>query len=241
MLTVGVSWRYPSLVPQAVSPDYFRYAFFNNIQTLKAIITSVLLAVFVTALTLIVAIPAAKSLALYKFRGKALVKLLALLPLVVPAISVTTGIQISMIRLRLTGGFLGVTLIQSVFTLPYAMRIMLDVFGIVGNKYEEQAASLGANAALAFFRVTLPVIMPGILSAAAISFTVSISQYITTFLIGGGRIITVSILLIPYIQSGQVQIMSVYSVMLVASSLLCLFFIERLVRRFYNLETVVFL
>ena len=240
ILTTGAYWPYPALLPKVFSLEYFRYVFLNNIQTLKAVITSILLAVFVTLLTLIIAIPAAKSLALYNFRGKGLVKLLVLAPLVVPAVSVTTGIQISMIKLGLTGSFAGVTLIQSVFTLPYAIRIMANVFEITGDKYEKQAAVLGANAAFTFFRVTLPVIMPGILSAAAICFTVSISQYITTFLIGGGRIITVTILLIPFIQSGQVQVMSVYSVMLVAAALLSLFFIEKTVRRFYNLETVVF-
>jgi putative spermidine/putrescine transport system permease protein len=240
ILTIGLSWPYPSLLPKLYSFEYFHYVFFNNIQTLKAVITSILLAIFVTLLTLIIAIPAAKSLALYHFRGKSFVNLLVIVPLVVPAISVTTGIQISLIKLGLTGSLAGVTLIHCVFTLPYAIRIMVNVFDLIGDKYEQQAAVLGANTALIFFRVTLPVIMPGILSAAAISFTISICQYITTFLIGSGRIITVSILLIPYIQSGQVQVMSVYSVMLVAFALLSLFLMEHIVRRFYNLETVVF-
>jgi len=240
LLAIGVSWPFPALLPRVYSSQYFHYAFSDN-QTLKAIITSILLAIFVTLLTLAIAIPAAKSMALYNFAGKALVKLLILAPLVVPAIAVSTGIQVSMIRLGLTGGFLGVTLIHTVFALPYAIRIMTSVFEMTGDRHEQQATVLGADAMITFFRVTLPIIMPGILSAASISFTVSLSQYITTFLIGGGRIITVNILLIPYIQSGQVQLAAVYSAMLIFAAMLSLFFMERTVRRFYNFENIVFI
>jgi len=239
LLTVGVSWPYPSLLPKVYSLRYFQYIF-GDIQTLKAVITSILLATFVTLLTLAIAIPAARSLALYNFTGKWLVELLVLAPLVVPAIAVSTGIQVSMIRLQLTGSFLGVTLIHTVFALPYAIRIMVNVFAIIGDRHEQQAIVLGADARLTFFKVTLPMIMPGILSAAAISFTISLSQYITTFLTGGGRIITVSILLIPYIRSGQVQMAAVYSAMLIAAAMFSLLLMEQAVRRFYNLDTIVF-
>jgi putative spermidine/putrescine transport system permease protein len=241
MLATGFSWQYPLLLPKAFTLEHFRYALFDAPQTLKAVSTTISLALFVTLLTLAVAIPAAKSLALYNFRGKEAIKLLVLAPLIVPAISVTTGIHISMIKLGLTGSFIGVALIQCVFTLPYAIRIMTNVFEITGDKYEKQATVLGANTALIFFKITLPVIMPGILSAMTLCFTVSISQYITTFIIGGGRIITITMLLIPFFQSGELQLMSVYSVMLVAAALLSLFFIELAVRRFYNFETVIFI
>ena len=240
MLAAGRAWQYPQLLPKAFITDYFRYALFKAPHTLKAVSTTITLALFVSLLTLAIAVPAARFLALYSFRGKEIIKLLALIPLIVPAISVTTGIHISMIRLGLTGRFTGVALIQCVFALPYAIRIMTNVFEITGDKYERQAAVLGANAALTFFKVTLPVIMPGIISAMTLCFTVSISQYITTFIIGGGRVITVTMLLVPFFQSGEFQLMSVYSVTLAAAALLSLFFIETAVRRFYNFETVVF-
>jgi putative spermidine/putrescine transport system permease protein len=240
LLSFAFSWSYPSLLPQAYTLQHYYHVFFNDPQTFTAIANSLLLAIFTTLLSLAIAIPAAKSLALYNFRGKELVKLLALIPLIIPSLSVTFGIQVSMIRLGLTGNLLGVTLIHTVFALPFAIRIMTNVFDATGGRYEQQATVLGASAFLAFFKVTLPVIMPGILSAAALSFSVSIAQYITTLLIGGGRIITVTVLLVPFFRGGELQIMAVYSLMLVATALLSLFIIERAVRRFYNLESVVY-
>jgi len=241
MFATGISWKYPLLLPKAFASDSFRYALFDDPQTLKAAGTTILLALFVTLLTLAIAVPAARFLALYGFRGKEIIKLLVLVPLIVPAVSVTTGIHVSMIRLGLTGGYTGVALVQCVYSLPYAIRIMTNVFEITGDKYERQATVLGANAALTFFKITLPVIMPGILSAMTLCFTVSVSQYITTFIIGGGRVITLTTLLIPFFQSGELRLMSVYGVILTAAVLLPLFIIESAVRRFYDLETVVFL
>ena len=239
VLAIGVFWPYPLLLPKVSSFKFF-HSVFNDIQSLKAIANTLVIAVFATVLPLLIAVPAAKSLALYNFRGKALVKMLVWFPLVVPSISVTMGIHISIIKLGLTGSFLGVIIIHSVFALPYAMRIMINVFNMIGDKYEQQAAVLGANATMTFFRVTLPVIMPGLLSAAAISFAVSLSQYFTTFIIGGGRIITMTMLLVPFIQNLEVQAASVYSLMLLGAALLSLFCIEAAVRRFYNLENIVF-
>ena len=241
VLTVSTFWPYPSLLPEVVSAEYFTRIFIGNRQTLMAVVTSILLAVFVTALSLLIAVPTGKAIALYSFRGKEFVKMLVLVPLIVPSVAVLTGIQISMIRLGLTGTFFGVALIQSLFALPYAIRIMTDVFEIVGKDLEQQASVLGAGAVMVFRKVTLPRIMPGILSAGALSFTVSIAQYITTFLIGGGRIITVTMLIIPHIQSGEYHVAAVYSVVLILTALISLYLSEKVVRRYYSIDNVFYI
>ncbi|MCL2699422.1 MAG: ABC transporter permease subunit [Defluviitaleaceae bacterium] len=238
VLTVSTFWPYPALLPETVSWEYYQHVFSHNIQTLKAVITSIVLAVFVAVITLLIAVPTAKALAHYDFFGKGFVKTLALVPIIVPGIAVTIGNQISMIRLGLAGTFLGVAIIHSVFALPFAIRIMCNVFEAVGNRLEQQASVLGADPVLIFRRVTLPQIMPGLLAAFTLSFTISIAQYITTFMIGGGRIITVTMLLIPHIQGGQTHIAAVYSVLLIAGAILSLSLMEYAVRRYYNFANV---
>ncbi|MEG0775668.1 ABC transporter permease subunit [Clostridium sp.] len=236
ILTISASWPYPQLLPKTLSLKYITYVFSGNSDTLKAIMTSVIIAILCMILTIAIAIPTAKALALYRFKGKEFIKILVLLPLVVPSITVTTGIQIAMIKLGLTGTMLGVTLIHTVFTLPYAIRLLINVFEIVGDKYENQASTLGANSFQIFKSITIPIIMPGILSAAVMSFTISLSQYITTFLIGGGKIVTIPMLFIPYIQSGQAQVASVYSLLFIFAALISLILMEKTVKKYYNLE-----
>ena len=241
MLTVSTYWPYPSIMPEVYSAEYYAFVFFHNRQTTMAVITSILLAFFVTLLTLFIAVPAAKSLACYNFRGKAFVKILVLIPLIVPSVAVITGIHVSMIRLGLTGTFFGVAVIQTLFALPYAIRVMTNVFEITGNVLEQQAAVLGAGVSMIFRRITLPRIMPGILSAGALSFTVSIAQYITTFMIGGGRIITVTMLIIPHMQSRQHHVAAVYSVLLIFTALLSLYLSEKVVRSYYSMDNVFYI
>jgi putative spermidine/putrescine transport system permease protein len=236
ILTTSVSWPYPDLIPKTLSLKYIKYVFLENTDTLKAVGNSILIAIFTTVLTLVIAIPASKAIALHRFKGKEIVKILVLLPLIVPSITVTTGIQIAMIKLGLTGTVLGVTLIHTVFTLPYAIRLLMNVFEIVGDKYENQASTLGANRFQILKNITIPLIMPGILSASIMSFTISLSQYITTFLIGGGKITTIPMLFIPYIQSGQAQIASVYSLIFLFVALISLRLMEITVKKYYSLE-----
>jgi len=238
VLTVSTFWPYPALVPEVVSLEYFQHVFVGNRQTLMAIISSILLAFFVMLLSLLIAIPAGKAIGCYNFKGKGFVKILVLVPIVVPSIAVITGIHVSMIRAGLTGDYLGVTIIQTLFAMPYAIRIMTNVFEIIGSRLEQQAEVLGAGAFTIFRKVTLPRLIPAILSAGALSFTVSIAQYITTFIIGGGRIITITMLIVPHIQSREHHIAAVYSVLLIAASLLSLVLVEKLVRRYYKIDEV---
>lgn len=238
MLTISTYWPYPALAPEIISFDYLRHVFFGNRQTLLAVITTILLAFFVTFLSLCIAIPSGKAIGCYDFKGKSLVKLLVLLPLVMPSIAVITGIHVTMIRAGLTGNYLGVALIQTLFAMPYSIRIMVNVFEIIGRRLEQQATVLGAGTVMIFQKVTLPRLMPAILSAGALSFTVSVAQYITTFIIGGGRIITVTMLIVPHIQSREHHTAAVYSILLIASALLSLFMVEKLVRRYYKIDDV---
>ena len=238
ILTISTFWPYPALLPEVVSMDYYVHVLVDNRQTLAAAAASFLLAFLVTLISLAIAVPAAKSIACYNFRGKGFVKILVLVPLIVPSVAVIMGIHISMIRLGLTGVFFGVALVQTLFALPYAIRIMTNVFEITGNELEQQASVLGAGALMIFRRITLPRIMPGLLSAGALCFTVSIAQYITTFMIGGGRIITLTMLIVPHMQSGQHHVAAVYSVILTFAALVSLYLTEKLVRGYYNVDNV---
>ena len=234
ILAVSASWIYPGLLPDALSPKYLVYVFVSSRRTFGALTESVLISLLVTLLTLTIAIPAARALGLYKFRGKELIKILVLLPLIVPAITITMGIHTSMIRAGLVGKMSGVILIHTVFTLPYAIRLLTDVFEIIGNSCEQQACMLGAGQLRTFRDVTLPLIMPGILSASVMSFIVSFSQYITTFLIGGGNIITLPMLIVPFIQNGEIQVSAVYSLLFVFTTLISLTAIEKLLSKYYR-------
>ena len=65
----------------------------------------------------------------------------------------------------------------------------------------------------------LPNLMPGIMSSFSMGFIISYSQYFTTLIIGGGRINTISLVLVPYIQGGDRSLASVYAMAFTLSAL----------------------
>ena len=122
-------------------------------------------------------------------------------------------------------------LVHLVCALPYCLAIMGDVTRSVGVRLEEQAQVLGASSIRAFFAVTLPALMPGILSSMSMGFILSYSQYFTTLMVGGGRVKTIALVLVPYIQSGDRALASAYSVAFVGSAMIVFFVFEALIKR----------
>ena len=161
-----------------------------------------------------ISIPAAKALSLYNFKGKKFFELLVLSPAIIPTISIAMGVHIFFIKLKLANTYLGVVIINILPCIPYAVRIIGDVYKLVGDKLEIQAKMLGASKINVFRYITLPLLLPGILGASSMCFIIVFSQYFLTMLIGGGTVITYPMIMFPYIQSGDRVIGSMYCIVI---------------------------
>jgi len=228
------NWPWPLVFPKEFGLRGWEYFFSPTSNSLGILLYSILLSLTVTLITLLVTIPAARALALYEFKGKKLVEILILAPLIVSPVAVAMGIHQLFIKLRLANTFFGVVLVHLIPCIPYSVRILKNVFESVGDKFQMQGKVLGASPIQNFIYVTLPIISPGILSAASLVFTVSFSQYFLTFLIGGGRIITYPMVMFPFIQSGDRMLASVYSIVFILASLICLRSMDRLLKKYYK-------
>ncbi len=233
------SWAWPHMLPNECSMRGLHYL--CTIDSVKALITSVVVSIIVVAITIVVSIPAAKAITLYEFKGRQFFELLIMSPIIVPTISVAMGIHIVFIQLGIANTILGVVLVNLLPCIPYAVRILSDVYRIVGDKLEIQAKVLGASKFNTFRYITLPLIAPGVVSAASMCFIISFGQYFLTFLIGGGTIITYPMIMFPYIQSGDRTIASLYSLVFLAVSVIVLYIVEKKVKSYYNEEKVKFL
>ncbi len=230
------SWAWPNLLPEDWGLRSFKYLLDPRTKTWKIAVTSISISAWVMLLTLAISIPAGKALGQYSFRGKGLVKTLVLAPLVVPAISVAMGIHVTFIKLGLANKISGVVVMHMLIAMPYGVRIFTNYFEVMGNRLEESAKNLGAKRHQVFFHVTLPMIAPAVASAGSLMFIVSLSQYLLTFLIGGGRVMTISMVMMPYIQSGDRMMASVYSLTFIMMTLVVLLAVERSMKAFYKGE-----
>lgn len=228
------SWPWPEIFPSSFGLRGWSYFFDPTSKSISTLLFSVLLSFVVTIVTLLITIPAAKALALYQFKGKKFIEIFIFAPIIVPTVAVGMGIHVQFIKMGLANTFTGVVLIHLIPCIPYAVRILKSVFEIVGNKLELQARVLGANGFKTFIYITFPMILPGIISAGSMVFIVSFSQYFLTFLIGGGKITTFSMLMFPFIQSGDRMLASVYSIVFVVTTLIFLFIVEKVTNKFYG-------
>lgn len=196
-------WRFPDVLPRDWTLQAWEYALSDTSGVLSSLGLTIWIAFCSAGLSILIGVPAGRALGLYRFRGKALVELIILAPVIVPGIAVALGLHSVFIGLGLNNTVTGVILVHLVPTLPYMTLVMAGVFANHDTAHEEQARSLGASALRAFWHVTLPAIMPGILVGGLFAFLVSWSQYVLTLLIGGGRVVTLPLLLFNFATSGR--------------------------------------
>lgn len=234
-------WPWPGLLPRAFSTDQWGAFFSLSGGAFEIVGRSALLAGGVTVLSLLISLPAAKALALLSFPGKRIVEMLVLAPVLVPPISYAPGMHALFLRIGIADSFTGVLLSHLVPCLPYGIRILVNVFRALGENMEIQARVLGATPFRAFLHITLPLIAPGIASAGGLLFIVSLSQYLLTFFLGGGKIVTLSLALFPLVKSGERPAAAVWSIIFILVSLSFCLVLEKGVKRYSSSTETFFL
>jgi putative spermidine/putrescine transport system permease protein len=225
--SVSFSWRFPNLVPAEFSLRSWRYLATPASKLGEALVWSLLVAVTVTILSIIIGIPAGRALGLYRFKGKTAMEFLILAPVIMPGIAVIMGIHVLFIRYGLADTPLGVILVHLIPTTPYVVTVLAGVFANYDPDYEEQARVLGANAWRTFVRVTLPLIFPGVAVAGLFGFLISWNQYVLTLIIGGGRVITLPLLLFSFARSGDNAIAAALALVFLGPAILMIILATR--------------
>jgi len=221
-------WFYPQLWPAQWGLRAWQYVFGTaGTQIIAGLIQSILVALVTAVISLVIGVPAGRALGLYDFKGKDTISVMLMLPVIVPPLCVAMGLHLWFIKLGLAETFIGVVLVHLTFCLPYSVFVMWGVFSNYNPDYENQARSLGATSWKIMTRVMLPLILPGIMVAGLFSFLLSWSQYLSTLIIGGGRITTLPILLFALMGSGDRPVAAAVSIVFVAPAFLALLFSAR--------------
>lgn len=152
---------------------------------LGALERSLWVAFLTTVLAILIGTPAALALARREFRGKGAMSRLVDLPLVIPEIVMASSMVICFglvgIRLSMTT----VVIAHVAFSVSYLIITVRARLAGFDRSLEEAAMDLGANELTTFFRVTLPLILPGIISGALLVFTLSLDDYVITSFVAG--------------------------------------------------------
>lgn len=197
---VAGEFRYPALLP---SPSTRGLALLADPAVGAALVTSVAIAAPVTVLATAIGTAAGRAVGLHRFRGRRLVQLVLLAPVLVPTLAVTLGIHVYFIRYGLADTVAGVVLVQLIPTVPYATLVMAAAFTAHDVDLEDAGRVLGAGPLRRLVHVTLPAVRPGLAVAALFVFLISWSEYILTLLVGGGTVRTLPLLLFAAVGSAD--------------------------------------
>jgi molybdate transport system permease protein len=184
---------------------------------LQALLLTLRLAAVVCGILLIIALPLSYWLASSRWKGKFLVEALVALPIVLPptvlGFYVLTAIgplsPLGRWYNQLTGSslaftFRGLVVGSVLYSLPFAVQPMVAAFSSVDRKLLDASAILGASPWRTFWRVMLPLSMPGVLAGLVLSFAHTLGEFGVVLMVGGnipGATQTVSILIYDQVQA----------------------------------------
>ncbi|PJK17236.1 ABC transporter permease [Chryseomicrobium excrementi] len=234
LASLGGVWRFPLVIPEGWSFRAWEAVFRENSGTLSAIWTSLWIALCVTVINVLVSVPAAYALVRGNLRYRAAIEAILLAPIFVPALAVVMGIHLTFLRLGLTETVLGVVLVHLAPSMPYVIRAAMISFETMNRETEQAAQLLGAGPWSRFLFVILPHLRAGLVAGVTLSMLISLSQYSVTLLIGGGQVVTLPILLFPYISGGDTSIGSAYTLVFSAVALLLVISLDVALRGHYK-------
>ncbi len=163
--------------PNILIPTKFTFENFNKIFfTLKvghAVLTSIWVALITIVLSFLIGIPAGYAVGRYNFKGKGLFKLVILSTRMFPIMVLAIPLVVIYMRYNLSDTILGVALAHTTMVLPFVVLITGSVFGGVNVEFEEAAMVFGLSRREAFFKVTLPLALPGLAASAIFAFIMS--------------------------------------------------------------------
>lgn len=155
----------------------------------EALVVSLEVALIATAAAAAMGTLVAVALARYRFRGGALVSLLLVLPLTTPEIVLGASLATLLLDRGVQRGFWTIVIAHVMFCVSFvALTIKARLRGFDWT-LEDAAMDLGASPLRTFRTITLPLIAPGILAAAMLSFALSIDDFIITFF-NAGSVVT---------------------------------------------------
>jgi spermidine/putrescine transport system permease protein len=142
---------------------------------------AVLSSIVATALGTLIAL----ALVRYRFRGSSTTNLLIFIPMTTPEIVMGASLLTLFLNWKVPQGFGTILIAHILFNISYVVVTVRARLVGFDRHLEEAAMDLGANEIVTFFRVTLPLIAPGILAAGLLSFALSIDDFVITYFNAG--------------------------------------------------------
>jgi spermidine/putrescine transport system permease protein len=167
---------------------HWYHEFLTNSDLRGALETSAIIAALSSTGAVVLGVLAAIGLTRRRFRGKAAVSALLLSPLVIPYVVFGISLLLLFHQLGVPRSLLTVVIGHVVISLPYTILVLVPRLDQIDVSLEEAAFDLGASRLRTFRSITLPLILPAVVSAFLIAFTTSFDEYAVASFVVGPRV-----------------------------------------------------
>ncbi len=227
MLAFANEYSVPAVLPQSWGFKWWRYVFSQD-NLVSSITQSFIVAIITTLVSMALCIPAAYSIARFKYRGRKLFMLSFLLTNAFPKLGIYTAIAVLFYRYNLMGTYTGVVIIHMINSMMFMVWLPASAFRSVHRQQEEAARDVGAGPIRTFFKVTLPMAVPGIAVATLYTFLGSMEEAQGTMLVGMAKIQTMPVAMYGIVlDSSAVQVGAVFAILLIIPAAVLIFALRK--------------
>ncbi|MFP7478271.1 ABC transporter permease [Terribacillus saccharophilus] len=218
--------EYPQFPPTDFSVRWFAEVFRSE-QWMQSLWSSTLVMVIVTPLTVLLGTMSSYALARLSFPGKGLIQSFIMSPLMIPQVVLGVALLYLFSSLGLFGSTLGLIIGHIVICFPYVVRTVSVSITNLDSRLELASMNLGSTPWQTFYRVTLPLIKPGIIAGAVFAAVTSFGEISVSLFVSTPETITIPVRTFGYIDQTFDPSVNAIAVIFIALSVIALVIIEK--------------
>lgn len=231
LVIVGASFTAGKII--AFPPDGLSLKWYAAIAGASDLRAAFLRSLYVAVVCTLVAIPvgtlAGVALAKYRLRAEKTIQLYLLLPFTVPLIGSGIGLMLIFGSAGVLGQLWPIGIACCVINLPFMIWAVTGSVNALDPDLENAAANCGAPPVQTFFAVTLPAVMPGVITGSLLMFILALNEFLVSLLLVDARIMTLPVQIYNSIRSIITPDLAAISVVFVVVAGLAVAALDRLV------------
>jgi len=193
---------------------------FHNEALGKALQNTLIVAISSTIISTVFGTMVALVMERYEFWGKLPFDALLYLPIIIPDIAMAVMLLLFFVMAKMPLSLISIIISHVAFNISFVAVVVRARLADFDRSLEEAAMDLGANEFQTFWRVTLPLLMPGILGGALLAFTLSIDDFVITFFTAGIGSTTLPLRIYSMVKLGVTPEINALSTMMLLASMI---------------------
>ncbi|MDF3907275.1 MULTISPECIES: ABC transporter permease [Paracoccus] len=219
---------YISMPFDGVSLRWYR-AILDAPELMNALWISIWIGLGAATVASLVAVPAAIAIARYRFAGRDALMALLLSPLMIPHVVLGVAFLRFFSLMGWSGSFMALLLVHALIVVPFSLRLTLGAIIGLSRDAELAARSLGASRWVAFRRILLPLILPGVAGGWVLSFIQSFDEVTMTVFIATPGMTTLPVALYHRVSMLTDPVTTSVSAIMIVGTMVMMFILDRLV------------